>query len=885
MFFKKRESLGFIRNPSSTWLQDFFRRYTFLSLTALSIVAGVMFGATVAFQASMTSEAREVAAMANYRPSLVTRVLADDGKTVIGEFSLERRLPVTYDQIPETLKNAIWAIEDDRFFQHIGVDPIRMVMAVFKNVTKGRKAEGASTLTQQLARALFLTPEKTYTRKAKEILLALQIERYFTKEQIMEMYCNQMFLGGGSYGFEAASQYYFSKSLKDLTLEECALLAGLPQAPSLYSPTRDLRTSTERRNIVLYRMMETGYITEEEYNRAKQTKINLNVNPQQTNNNSIYGHFVEEVRQECEEKFGTQEIHTGGMNIYTTIDINAQREALRAVRKGLHSYEDRHGKKWRGKLTNVLEQKMANDLSHYQHPDWMGDYLQGEYIFGLVTEISPGEAQVRFGDYKATLTEAGTKWAGGTPAKLLKRGDLAVFKVLKLDNEKKTLDVSLDQVPAVDGSLVCIESRTGDIKAMVGGYDFSTRKFNNATQAERQTGSTFKPFIYSAAIEEGFTPDTVISAGAFVDPVTGWSPSNYDGSAGGGAVTLRGALQQSLNVAAVRLLSIVGVQKGAEMVKRFGLPNPMKRVLPSALGATEEPLLDMVSAYSVFSNLGERVKPHLIREVTDADGNVRQRWEPQEEKVLSPYVAWQMQSIMRSVVTGGTAGSINSRKELAQRYICGKTGTVNDFTDAWFIGYTPSYTAGVWIGYPGSKKSLGNKEAGSVAALPMWINFMDAFMKGKPNDEFPKNPPQMDREIAQKRQATENRIRKAQEEEALTRAEDETADKAKDAAQEGETTTETTPTTPRMVEPESGLPPRMDRTPANRRIDRPQIIRPETRPIQRPEVRQVEERDEKAAKKERERQEKEMKKREKEAKEREKKNKRGKNGYRDDQGF
>jgi penicillin-binding protein 1A len=797
---------------SPNWLQDFFRRYTFLALVALSVIAGTMFGATIAYQASMTEEAQEVAGLANYRPNLVTRVVADDEKTVVGEFSLERRIPVTYDQIPEQMKKAIWAIEDDRFFQHIGIDPIRIMTSAFKNVSKGRKAEGGSTLTQQLARAMFLTPEKTYTRKIREVLFSLQIERYFTKEQIMEMYCNQIFLGGGAYGFEAGAQYYFTKSLKDLTLEESALLAGLPKAPSYYSPTRDERAALERRNIVLYRMHEEGYITDDEYNRARNSRININLNPQQSNNNSIYGYFVEEVRQESEETFGTYQTQTGGMNIYTTIDARAQREAVRAVRRGLHSYEDRHGKKWRGKLINVLDQKLANDLSHYIHPDWLGDYVPGEYIYGLVANVTPANAEVRFGDYKATITEANTKWAGGPPSKLLKKGDLAIFKVVKPDNEKKVLEVNLDQLPSVDGALVCIESKTGDVKAMVGGYDFATRKFNNATQAERQTGSTFKPFIYAAAIEEGFTPDTVISAASFTDSGTGWTPSNYDGSSGGGMMPIRTALQQSLNVVAVRLLSIVGVDKGADIIKRFGLPNPMKRVLPSALGATEEPLIDMVSAYSAFSNMGMRVKPHLIKRVTDADGDVKMEWQPDPAKVISPYVASQMQDMMRGVVTGGTAGSIQSNKELAKRMICGKTGTVNDFTDAWFIGFTPSYTAGVWIGYPGLKKTLGNKEAGSVAALPMWIQFMDKFLKDKPNDKFPKPPPP-DREIIAKRAEAQRKIVKAQADEAESSAftSDETSDKAKDAAQEEEVSKEPTlRPVPKMSEPEKGLPPRIE---------------------------------------------------------------------------
>jgi penicillin-binding protein 1A len=830
-YFKKRapNMRGIAVSPN--WLQEFFRRYNFLALVALSVVAGVMFGATVAYQTSMTEEAQVVAgALASFKPNLVTRVVAGDGKTVVGEFSLERRIPVTYDQIPDTMKSAIFAIEDDRFFQHIGVDPIRMAMAGFKNVVKSRKAEGASTLTQQLARALFLSPEKTYTRKLKEIVIALQIERYYTKEQIMEMYCNQIFLGGGAYGFEAGSQYYFSKSLKDLSLEEAALLAGLPKAPSLYSPTRDERAALERRNLVLYRMHEEGYINDEQYNRARQTRINLNLSPQQNNNNSIYGYFVEEVRQESEETFGTWATQTGGMNIYSTLDPVAQREAVRAVRRGLHSYEDRHGKKWRGRVTNLIDQKITNDLAHYTHPDWLGDYVAGEYVYGLVMTVSGASAEVRFGDYKATLTDAGTKWTGAAPAKVVKKGDLAVFKIIKPDNEKKTLEVSLDQLPAVDGALICLESKTGEVKAMVGGYDFATRKFNNATQAERQTGSTFKPFIYTAAIEQGFTPDSVVSAEPYVDPITGWSPANYDGSSGGGALPLRSALQQSINVVAVRLLSIVGVDKGADMVKRFGLPNPMKRVLPSALGATEEPLLDMVSAYSTFSNQGVRVRPHLIKTVTDADGNPLPdgEWKAESSKVISPYVASQMQDMMRGVVTGGTAGSIMSNKELARRTICGKTGTVNDFTDAWFIGYTPSYTTGVWIGYPGLKKSLGNKEAGSVAALPMWIQFMDKFLKDKPNDQFPKNVP-ADREVIARRADAERKLQAAQGEEAAVKASDENADKAKSAAQPTSPETETPPPPPReqkhrtpgLEEPEPGLP-RVERgTPRSRK---PEVV-------------------------------------------------------------
>ncbi len=818
---------------SANWLQSFFRRFTFLALVLLSVIAGVMFGATVAYQASMTQEAKEVAALSTFRPNLVTRVIADDGKTVIGEFSLEKRIPVTYDQIPDRMKQAIWAIEDDRFFQHIGFDPIRLGTVVIKNVVSNRRAEGASTLTQQLARALFLSPEKTYTRKIKEILISLQMERLYTKEQIMEMYCNQIFLGSGAYGFEAGSQVYFSKSLKDLTLEESALLAGLPQRPSDYSPLRNEKAATDRRNIVLYRMREVGYISEEEYQRARQTPIKLNPSPLQVNsNNTLFGYFVEEVRQEAEDVFGTRQVQTGGLNIYTSLEPQGQREALRAVRRGLHAYQERHGKKWRGKLLNVLEAKLAEEIEHFSHPDWMGDYIVGEYVFGLVMEVTAAEAKIKFGDYQGVIKEENTKWAGGPPSRLLKKGDLAVFKIAKVDAEKKMLEINLDQLPAVDGGLVCIESKTGGVKAIVGGYDYLTRKFNNATQAERQTGSTFKPFIYAAAIERGATADTIVSAAPFVDKGTGWSPVNYDGSSGGGAMSVREALQRSVNIVAVRLMSLVGIDKSAEVVKRFGLPNPMKRVLPSALGATEEPLLDMTSAYSAFANDGLRVKPHYIKQVTDPDGNLLTSWEPETQRAISPYVASVMRDLMRGVVTGGTATAINGSPELRNRLVCGKTGTVNDFTDAWFIGYTPSYTTGVWIGYAASKRTLGRGEAGGVAALPMWIHFMDKFMKGKPNDKYSKvSAP--DKEILARRSELEKQLKASEEEEVKALANDDTADKAKSAAVgDDEKSDDETPKppekkTPKMVQEDSDAPARTNAE------DRPRTTqpRPRTSPI------------------------------------------------------
>jgi penicillin-binding protein 1A len=720
-------------------VQDFLRKHMFIGLVILTVVAGSMFGGTVAYQSSLTDEAQQVKALADFRPSAVTKVYASDGRTVIGQFAMERRIPVTYSELPDNMKNAIMAIEDSRFYKHIGVDPLGIARAGVKNLLAGHTVEGGSTLTQQLTKILFLSPERTITRKVREALIALQIERLYSKEQIMELYCNQIFLGGGAYGVEAGSEYYFSHSIKEASLEECAMLAALPKAPSQYSPVLNPKEAKERRDLVLYNMRDEGYINQAQYDeaRAKPIKLNITSNSNTLNPNaSEFGYAVEEIRQAMEQQFGTRTTQTEGLQIYSTIDADAQREAVRAIRRGMHSYEARHGRPWRGDLINIAAE--YKDLSRYWHHDWDDEPIPNEYIFGLVTKASGDAAEVRFGTYTAKLTAANTKLAGKAPGAALKPGDLTPFKINKVDKEAHTIECDLAQVPTIGGALVCVEAKTGNILAMVGGYDFALVKFNNATQAERQTGSAFKPFIYTAAMEHGYTPDTVVSGAPL--SVGSWTPHNYDGSTSCGSMPLRQALAKSMNVPAVNTLKAIGVDAGADTVRRFGLPNPMKRVLPSALGATEEPLLNMVSAYSVFPNQGQRAEAHLYTRIEDRDGVVKWEWKPTTYKVTSGYVAANMVECMRGVVEMGTATAIKGNKELGKRPIGGKTGTVNDFTDAWFIGYTPSYATGVWIGYPGSKKPLGENETGGHAALPMWMDFMEDFMHGKPVEQFPDKP-------------------------------------------------------------------------------------------------------------------------------------------------
>jgi penicillin-binding protein 1A len=719
------------------WLEAFLRRATLLALTTLAVIAGGLTGLVFSYQLSFTSIAADVDGLAEYTPKEVTKVFADDGKTVIGELSLYRRIPLEYEQIPEKMKEAILAIEDTRFDEHIGIDPVRLVGAVLENIRRNRRAQGASTLTQQLARLLFLSPEKSYTRKAVEMMYALQIERVYTKEQIMTLYCNQIFLGGGAYGVEAAANYYFSKSINELSLDQYALLAALPKAPSQYSPVHHPNVAKQRRNLVLQAMAEAGYISEGEADEAKKKPLVLNLDDSRgKNDRSPYACFIEEVRQELQRLFVERHsqdamyIYGAGLSVYTTLDAHAQEEANTAVRKGLVNYERRHG--WRIQPDNILDK--VKNLDEYRHPSWGAYPRVGETQTGLIREVSERGTIVSFGNYTATITSQDTEKIGRPPARLFKRGDLGEFSITSVDTTKRVLTVKFEPEPEVQGALVMLDAKTGEVKAMIGGYNFVTSKFNHATQANRQTGSTFKPFVYAAAIEQGLKPDDIVNDAPFKRG--NWVPHNYDNRYMG-AIPLRKALALSRNIPAVRVLDEIGVRNATDVVRRLGLPNPMAPFLPSALGATEEPLISMVSAYSTFPNGGVRVEPVRIRKIVDRDGKIIEEAKPKSYKVFSDYVAAQMVEMMRGTVQFGTAVSAGS----LGRELAGKTGTVDDFTDAWFIGYTPTIVCGVWIGYSDNKKTLGKGESGASAALPFWIDFMKVYFKGKPKEKFGPVPP------------------------------------------------------------------------------------------------------------------------------------------------
>ena len=755
--------------PAPAPRRRLWRRFWFPAVLLLALSAGGLTGIVLAYSLNYSRAAEEVKALATYRPSVVTRVYADDEETIIGTFALERRIPLKFQEIPDNVRKAILAVEDARFFEHKGIDPVRIAGAVWKNVTTGSR-EGGSTLTQQLAKRLFLTPEQSYTRKVNEWVVALQIERYYTKQQIMEMYVNNIFLGAGSYGFEAAAETYFGKQAKDLNVEEAALLAGIPKAPSQLSPTVNMKAATERRDLVLQLMANNGFITQGEADAAKARAIKLHESayaPSLQSASPIFAYPVEEIRQQLEDKYTTR-VAQGGLTVYSTINAAAQKEAYYALREGLRVYDRGHSG-WRGQFQTIGQlnpdnsvQVTPQQLASYHHPDWYEErFKEGQYLMGLITKVdrAKNEATAHFGAYDAVVTAKDMGRATGKqPRDEFKVGYLAEFKIKTVDESQRKLTVEMSQPPAVEGAIMTVNAKNGEIVSMVGGYDFNRNKFNNATQADRQTGSCFKPFIYTAAVEWGMTPDTVLSGA----PIKrgNWTPHNYDGSTSCGDVPMKTALARSLNIPAVHALDMVGIQTGSQMVRRFGITRPMAPYLPSALGATEVPLAEMVSAYSAFPGKGVRHEKHLIRRVLDRDGNTLEEWEQTTFKVMSEYVALTMVDMMRGVTSGG--GTAPGASSVGVQ-VAGKTGTVNDHTDVWFIGYTASYVTGVWMGYPGMKKNLGGDMTGGHGALPIWVDFMKDFLKDKPKEQFDKAPkmPEDIRELHLQRQREQLEERKA----------------------------------------------------------------------------------------------------------------------------
>ena len=694
--------------------------FTFLLVCAIGLgaAAGLLF--------VYSSNQPEIRALEDYRPEVVTELYADDGQS-IGTFAIQRRILLTYSQIPKVLKDAIITTEDQHFEEHWGVDIPRVLGAAWRDVSRHRMAEGASTLTMQLAGGLFLNrSDRSLRRKVEETILAIQIERHYTKDQIFTMYCNQIYLGAGNYGFEAASEYYFDRPVGQLTLAEAATLAAIIRGP-IYAPVNHPERALARRNLVLSLLEHEHKITAAQAEAATREPLGLHIS---SGRNDLAPYFVEEVRQYLEHTYGTAAVHEQGLRVYTSLNVAMQKAADLAVRDGLHAYDRRHG--WRGNLPNILQNNLGT-LEKYQNEEWRGAPQKGDYITGLVTSVQPTFASIKIGAYHAMLTPADFSWTGRkSVVQLVKPGDLVVVLIKEVSGS--TVRVELEQRPAAQAALLAIDNPTGEIKAMVGGYDFGESKFDRATQAVRQTGSSFKVYVYADAVEQGISPfDTVVD-----EPVTfrsggqDYSPHNYDNRFEG-RITYRRALADSRNVPAVRLLDHVGIQSVIQLARKFGITSPLPPYLPLALGAADLTLMEHVSAFTVFPDDGIHIEPHYIRRVTSYDGAVLEEPRPNVTDVVSPDVARMMVAMLEEVVQFGTGVRA---KELA-RPSAGKTGTTNDFTDAWYIGFTPQLTAGVWVGNDDKRISLGKKETGARAALPIWLEFMEQAVQGTPAENFP----------------------------------------------------------------------------------------------------------------------------------------------------
>ena len=685
-------------------------------LLLLAVTVGSMSGLMLVYSVNLP----QIDDLMRYRPNTTTDLYDTHGR-IFGSFALERRIIVNYNDLSPLLREAVISIEDKNFESHWGVNFFRVLEAAYHDLTSKNRAQGASTLTMQLARNLFLSSERTFGRKLQEVLLSIQIERKFTKQQIFALYANQIYLGHGVYGFEAGSQFYFSKRARDLTLPEAALLAGLPKGPSEYSPILNPDKAFRRRNMVINAMLEDGVITAAQANVARSAPLGLRI---QTPPNSIAPWFVEEVRRELERKFGSEQVHQAGLKVYTTLDLDLQQTANRVVLDGLAAYERRHG--WRGRLLNVIAGGVG--MEGFKHPDWVVPAESGAYVHALVMGVLPYQVTARVGDQQLVLTPEDWTWTGFKTAEgFLKEGDIVYVHLREKDGN--LLRGTLEEDSGAQGSLMAMDNATGDVLAMVGGRDFNLSQFNRATQAERQTGSSFKPYVYTAAIEEGATPeekilDAPISFGSY-------TPHNYEGNYLGN-ITLLKAFADSRNIPALKLADHVGIRKVIDVAHRFGITSNIPAFLPVALGSVEVTLEEQMAAYAAFPNDGIRIAPRLVRRVTTAEGVPLLEDTPEVTDATSAKTARTMMVLLREVTHSGTA----SAAAALNHPLGGKTGTTSDFTDAWFIGFSPSTTCGVWVGYD-NRESLGDKETGAKAALPLWMDFMQTAIAGKTGEAFP----------------------------------------------------------------------------------------------------------------------------------------------------
>ncbi len=731
----------------------------------------------------------DVRALKEYQPNIISKVYSDTDE-LIAEFFIEKRIMVGFDQMPLRLKQATLAVEDSGFYYHLGIDPKAIIRASVANYRAGHVVEGASTITQQLTKTLFLSPQKKFERKIREAILAIRMELIFSKDEILEMYLNQIYYGHGSYGVAAAARTYFGKELKDLTISECAMISSLPKAPTHYSPYNNLDKALKRRNHALRRMEYHGFITEEEMEAALMEPLELGEVKGMLNKAP---YFVEHIRQFIQVNYGSKQLYQDGMKIYTTLNLENQLVAEQAVKDGLRLADKRYG--YRGPLGNIdpkqdlqvldnllmeLNQRptgpsqsvaesnqadspVSNEISTNASAATEADtpqpvmqfFKEGELVKGIVTQIKDEEVAVYLGGNRGIIRIENMNWAREPnfkldgkyhqitdPKEALSKGDIIEVKILAPPEEEEKgkegiLNLGLEQEPEVQAGLISLEPSTGYIKSMVGGYDFSKSQFNRATQAVRQPGSAFKPIIFATALQDGYTPASIIIDSPVIfnekeDTFGKWKPVNFEKKFYG-PTSVRTALTQSRNVVTIKLLQNTGVPKAIQMARRLGITTDLSNNLSIALGSSGVTLYELVSAYSIFANQGMRLPPVPIRYIKDRNDEVLYTYEPVGEPILSSGMAYMVTNLMESVVQHGTAHVI---RETLNRPIAGKTGTTNDYNDAWFIGFSPELVTGVWVGKD-QDESLGVNETGTRTAIPIWLKYMQEALKDVPIKSFP----------------------------------------------------------------------------------------------------------------------------------------------------
>jgi penicillin-binding protein 1A len=697
-------------------------------LLPIALTAGL--GVAAGYTMSRLIQVPRVSELASYRPDIVTEIHGVGGVTV-ARYAIERRFLVDRAQIPDAMVKAVLAAEDARFYEHGGIDIIRIGGAALKDLATRRLAQGASTLTQQLARSVFLTPEKSFLRKINEVFLTIEIEKGYSKDQILTMYLNQIYFGHGNYGVEAASTWYFGHPAKQLTLPEAALLAGLIQRPEYFSPLRNPEGARQRRDFVLRRMADERFIDAPARARAAASPVAL---ARASHESTVGAYFCEEVRQYLEKKYGNRGLYRQGLRVDSTLDPRIETWAEEALRWGLRKHDRRSGFR---KPRNLVDEGV--DPDSYRDPSWDDRDSEGvvaDVEVAVVLSASKTGAELRVGRRTFPLPAGAFRWTRAeSPAKAVRRGDLVLVETAETDDGKK--DTFISQDPQVEGAVVVLENGTGAVRALVGGYDFNRSKFDRAVQALRQVGSAFKPFVYLTAVEEGYTAaDTVLDSpiSIVIDPrQPPYQPQNYYKKYSG-IVTYQNALELSINVPAVRVDLLVGTKRVIETARRLGIRQNLLAYPSLALGAFEVTPLEMTAAYSVFANQGLLFAPRLVERVRDADGVLLEENAAEAKEATSPGAAYVMLSMLKGVTQRGTAGSVAPLK----LPLAGKTGTTNDYTDAWFVGSTPKYTIGIWVGHD-AKKTLGPKSTGAETALPIWARIVRK-MKGagmvKESDDY-----------------------------------------------------------------------------------------------------------------------------------------------------